>query len=76
MIVEILHSAIVLPALMDAIAIVQNENSEYSSHKWFNILKDLVEKTKEAEPLQIAQKILEHPINRSFNAVVNLDDID
>ncbi|MBK9176942.1 MAG: hypothetical protein IPM46_11535 [Flavobacteriales bacterium] len=71
-IVEILHSAIVLPALMQAIAVVQEEPSEFAEHKWFDILKGLVEETKEEDPMKIAQKILENPLNRSFNAVTSM----
>ena len=71
-IVEILHSAIVLPALMQAIAVVQEEASEFAEHKWFDILKGLVEETKEEDPMKIAQKILEYPLNRSFNAVTSM----
>lgn len=71
-IVEILHSAIVLPALMEAIGVVQDESSEFSDRKWFSILKDLVASTQQDEPMRAAQKILENPLNRSFNAVTSM----
>src|SRR5690606_2780272 len=75
-IVEILHSAIVLPALMQAVLEVQDDSSEFADRKWFGILKDRVAETKEDEPMKVAQKILENPLNRSFNAVTTLTEGD
>ena len=75
-IADILHSSIVLPALMEAINLVQSNSSEFIDKVWYDILVKLIEESKEDEPLAIAQKILENPINRSFKAVQNLVDYD
>lgn len=75
-IVDILHSAIVLPALMQAVLEVSDDSSEFADRKWFTILKDRVAETKEDTPLIVAQKILENPLNRSFNAVEYLMEGD
>lgn len=74
--VDILHSAIVLPALMQAIVEVQDDDSEFKNRKWYGILKDRVTETKEEQPMRVAQKILENPLNRSFNAVTTLTNGD
>lgn len=73
----ILHSSIVLPALIEAIHEIELGKEDYSENAWFKILKDLIEETKETSLLKIAQKILDNPINRSFStikSIINIED--
>ncbi|HLF64580.1 MAG TPA: hypothetical protein VI603_12540 [Saprospiraceae bacterium] len=68
-IANILHSTIVLPALMEAIDVVLSGTDEYLNNSWFQILQKIVEETKEESLIGIAQKVLDNPINRAFKTV-------
>jgi hypothetical protein len=74
---DILHSSVVLPALIEAIHEIELGKDDYSENAWFKILKSLIEETKETNLLKIAQKILDNPINRSFSTIkriINIED--
>lgn len=70
----ILHSSIVLPALIDAIYQVRNSVDEYAGLNWFVKLQAIMEakKLEEKEPLEAAQKILDHPVSRGFKGMSNI----
>ncbi|NTW23019.1 hypothetical protein HGA34_05810 [Candidatus Falkowbacteria bacterium] len=75
----ILHSAIVLPALADSIYQVRNSSAEYSGLNWFGRLQAILEskKLEEKDPLEAAQKILDHPIARGLKGmetIINEED--
>lgn len=65
---DVLHSAIVLPALMDAITVAKEP--EYSGNSWALKLREICESRNidpDADPIVIAQKILDNPVNRSLS---------
>jgi len=63
-----LHGCIVLPALSEAIRVInEGETTEnIEDKKWFIILNKLIRDKEEDNPLSTAQKILDLPINRTF----------
>jgi len=66
---NILHSSVVLPALMDAIDVLQSGTGDYSERSWHRILEKMVEETKQDNLMKIGQKILDNPVNRAFRTV-------
>lgn len=70
---QLLHSAVVLPALMDAIN-KTNTSTEFEECSWFQILKKLIEEQSKGNdnPLFAGQKILDNPLNRTFKTIDNL----
>jgi hypothetical protein len=71
---QLLHSSVVLPALMDAIEQTKEPSSEFTDNSWYKILQALVaEKGKGNDnALYAGQKILDNPINRAFKTIDNL----
>lgn len=71
---QLLHSAVVLPALMDAINEVNAETGEFSHYGWYRILQGLIEEKGNGNdnPLHTGQKILDNPLNRAFKTIDNL----
>jgi len=68
--IDTLHSSIVLPALSEVVRFHQSdESNEYSDKKWYMLLERLIDENKTDDPLQTTQKILNLPINRSFNSM-------
>lgn len=66
---ELLHSAIVLPVLVDAIYEISDRGSgNYDGTAWSERLKQICidRNINIEEPLTAAQKILNHPINRTL----------
>jgi hypothetical protein len=76
--VGVLHSAIVLPVLVDAIHQVQNERSEYSDSPWFGRLDAILEAKglRKKEPFEAAQKILDNPASRGLHGIGGMLDIN
>lgn len=75
----ILHSAIVLPALVDAIHKVQTAPSDYENANWYGRLDAILEakKLQDKDPFEAAQRILDNPAARSFrgiDALINTAD--
>lgn len=66
---DIVHSSVVLPALMDAISEIQSGTVDYSDKDWYGILREMVNEAKEENLLKIGQKILDNPVNRAFNTI-------
>lgn len=66
---DIVHSTVVLPALMDAVNEVQSGANEFGDKRWYNILENMIYETKEENLLKIGQKILENPVNRAFTTI-------
>ncbi len=70
---DTLHSSVVLPALAEAIRFIDSgDASEYSDKKWHELLKKLIQSNETDDPLQTAQKILDHPVNRSFASLYEI----
>lgn len=71
---QLLHSSVVLPALMDAIDKVNNEGEEFGDNTWFKILSKLLEENGDGNnsPLIAGQRILDNPLNRTFNTIDSL----
>jgi hypothetical protein len=64
-----LSATIVLPALVEALHIIQDEGDEYSSYRWHQNLKHRLEEMGIAggfEPFIAAQKLLELPLRRAL----------
>lgn len=74
---SILHSSIVFPVLIDAIHQVRNADSDYENMNWFGRLETILDAKglREKEPFEAAQKILENPVNRSFQSIGSLLEI-
>lgn len=73
LLVSTLHSSIVMPALAEAIRFMKShEGTDYQSKKWYILLSELIEKNQTDDPLQSSQKILDLPVNRSFDSLYNL----
>jgi len=66
---NIVHGAVVSPALMDAVNEIQSGSGEFSDKDWYRILGEMVNETKQDNLLKISQKILDNPINRAFNTI-------
>ncbi len=73
---DIVHSSVVLPALMEAIEIINSGSDDYKDKAWYNILDKLIEETKEDVLLKVGQKILANPINRAFNTIKQMIEFE
>lgn len=70
---NILLSCIVLPALTEALHYISSSESlEFSERRWYKMLSEIKSKSKDGTEIEIAQRILDHPNNRSFNAMKQL----
>jgi hypothetical protein len=70
---NILLSCIVLPALTEALHYLDSSESiEFTERTWYTMLIEIKNKSKDGTEIQIAQRILDHPNNRSFNAMKQL----
>jgi len=68
-----LHSCVVLPALAEAIRFIKSDESDdYIDRKWHYLLENIIELNQTDDPLQTAQKILDLPINRSFESLYEI----
>ncbi len=70
----ILHSAIVFPALVDAIHKIQTSNSEYENANWYGRLTAILEAKRldDKDPFEAAQKILDNPASRGYAGISTL----
>lgn len=77
-VVGMLHSAIVLPVLIEAITLVHQDNSEYRDNHWFNRLQVILQQQNlpDDDPLPSAQKILSLPVTRAMDGVIEREDED
>jgi hypothetical protein len=75
--VGILHSAIVFPALIDAIYQITNGTGDYEDKNWYGRLEAILEakSLRDKDPFESAQKILENPANRSFQGISSLLEV-
>ncbi|MGR3303101.1 MAG: hypothetical protein ACUZ8I_11430 [Candidatus Scalindua sp.] len=70
---SILHSSIVLPALMQIIQFMESDEAlEYKNKTWHKILSGILEKQNENDPLILSQTILELPLARAFSSMKDL----
>lgn len=72
----ILHASIVFPALIDAIHTMRRGDGEYEGMAWYGRLEAILEakSLQDNDPFEVAQRILENPISRSFKSVEALSD--
>ncbi len=71
--INILLSCIVLPALTEAMHYVSTiEANDYADRRWHKVLKELKEKSKDRTEVEMAQRILDQPNNRSFTTIKQL----
>ncbi|HVZ97799.1 MAG TPA: hypothetical protein VG847_13045 [Chitinophagaceae bacterium] len=71
--VNILLSCIVLPALTEALHYIStSEANDFADKRWHKVLSELKEKSKDNTEIEMAQRILEQPNNRSFNTIKQL----
>ena len=62
-----------LPALAEAIRFIKSDESDdYIDRKWHYLLENIIELNQTDDPLQTAQKILDLPINRSFESLYEI----
>ena len=62
-------STLVLPALVEALTCVQNDRADYEEYRWCRCLIRRIEDLSlslELEPLELAQRLLELPIQRAL----------
>lgn len=64
----ILHSAVVLPVLADALALIKNRDSDASGTHWYQRLTVILQQKEllEEEPLSAAQQILSNAVGRGL----------
>lgn len=75
----ILHSAVVFPALVDAISKVESPaGAEYEDMNWYGRLDSIMEakSLKDKDPFEAAQKILDNPASRGFSGIATLINSD
>lgn len=71
--VNLIHSCIVLPALVDALHFLDKEEAkEFEERRWHKALNDWKTRSKVKDPFQIAQNILDQPTERAFGTIINL----
>ncbi len=70
-------SSMVLPALIEALHFLDNEESEEFKEKpWYKILKDVKDKSQGLSSLEIAQNILERPLKRTLDSLMLNENYD
>ena len=75
----VLHSAIVLPALVDAICKTQSaDGADYQDMNWYGRLDSILEakSLKDKDPFEAAQIILDSPASRGFSGISALINSD
>ena len=71
--IQILHSNLVFPALIEVLNFYESKDSEeYSEHTWHKLISDKMDKHQDVNNLVTAQKILNYPMNRSFSTMEEL----
>lgn len=71
--VNVLLSFIVLPCLTEALHFLSDpEAKDYRGKRWHKVLTEIREKSKERSEVEVAQRILDLPNNRSFNTIKQL----
>ena len=78
---EVIHAALVLPVLAEAIARVRIRSSEETLDqlKWFQRLDAMLEARRIEEdesPIQAAQKLLELPFSRALKSILKRNEDD
>jgi hypothetical protein len=72
---NIIHSSIVLPALMDALYFMDKDDGKsYDNKRWYKLLYELKLKSKTPENFVIAQNILDQPNDRVFETIITLEE--
>lgn len=74
---NIIHSSIVLPALIDALYFMDKpEAKDVETRRWFKMLQELKLKSQSKTPdnFQIAQNILDQPNSRTFETLLTLEE--
>jgi len=70
---NLLHSSIVLPALIDALYFIDMpEAKDFIQKRWFKALKDYKTRSKTPDCFKIAQTILDQPNERTFGTLLTL----
>jgi hypothetical protein len=71
--VNILLSCIVLPCLTEVLHYLSTQEAiEFSEKRWYKVLSEMKEKSKDGTEIEIAQRILDLPNSRSFNTIKHL----
>ncbi len=70
--IQVLHSGVVLPALMEAVEKVLDQDDEFADKRWYQIVEKLIQEKGDAGTLITSQRILDNPVNRSFNTIEKL----
>ena len=67
----IIHGAVVLPVLADAIRTMRESASEYEDRNWFGRLETILQARdlEQLDPLRAAQKILDSPASRTLHGI-------
>jgi hypothetical protein len=74
----VLLCSLVLPALIEALNFLENEeSSEFQDRTWFKVLSEIKDGSKKySDSLRIAQMILDNPMNRCFESLTNDEAYD
>lgn len=69
-----LHSSLVLPALVDAIYVINDKGGEFEGRPWYNRIKQICRERDIdiSDPLTAAQRMLGKPVERGLNEVRHL----
>jgi hypothetical protein len=79
---ELQISAVVLPALIQAVAFIQKTlkdgSEDLSNRVWFEAIRNVVDRLSsfDDEPVQIAQKILDYPVDRILSLEADAEEDD
>ncbi len=72
-----LHASVVLPVLVDAVYQVRDENGYYIDKNWHSRIAATIEAKglQDKSAYEVAQKILEYPLDRSFKSIEGLLEV-
>ncbi len=71
--VNIIHASLVVPALVETVHLMENENSgfdEFQENEWYKVLAKILDETKGDSPLEKVQNLLDLPLNREFLSMI------
>lgn len=73
--INILLSSVVFPALLEALYFMEEDvATPYQRKRWFEVLDEIKQNSKEKNNMRIAQNILDLPNNRALDSLLKITD--
>jgi hypothetical protein len=75
--IHLIHGTLVFPALVQVINFMlfdKDRSIDYQDTSWYELINKRIEEARSEDPLEITQKILELPVNRSFIGMKEMFD--